>query len=126
MKWLAQVPRRILERSLFNPASWLACAAILFAAWGACHLLGWRADTAVISGTADPAHGSMHWVMLRGTTYALTYFAAITLGTILILSSGMFVVLAHLTGRRKKIVTHADHSTAAPPQPAVTSNPREH
>ena len=119
MKWLSQLPRRILERSLFNPTSWCAYAALFFAAWGVCHLLGWRADTAVISGTADPAHGSMHWVMFRGALYAISYLAAVTVGPILFLASGMFVILAHVTDSRKKVVTPADRSTKA----AATSNP---
>ena len=90
--------RRVLERSVFNPLSWLAWAAVMAAAWGVCHALGWRADTAVLSGTVDPSHGSATWVMFRGMIYAVTYFAAMVVGPVLVLASGVFVVLVRVTG----------------------------
>ena len=101
MTWIMTKLRRILERSVFNPANWLAWAAVMVAAWGLCHALGWRADTAVLSGTVDPSHGSATWVMFRGMIYAVTYFAAVVVGPVLVLASGVFVVLVRVTGGRR-------------------------
>jgi hypothetical protein len=102
MKWLATRVRRVLERSVFSPVNWLIWAGVLLAAWGVCHLLGWRTDTAVISGTVDAARGDMHRVMLHGMLYAVTYFAAVVVGPILVLASGAFWVLARVTGGKVK------------------------
>ncbi|HVT81400.1 MAG TPA: hypothetical protein VHM90_12160 [Phycisphaerae bacterium] len=90
MKWITQSVQKILGRSLLNPASWLGWAGVLIAAWLAAHLLGWRADTAIICGTVDISHGSMHWVMLRGMFYAITWFGAIIVGPILVAASLLY------------------------------------
>ena len=120
MTWLATRLRRVLERSVFNPVSWLAWAAVLFAAWGVCHALGWRADTAVLSGTVDPAHGSAQSVMLRGMLYAVAYLAAAVVGPVLVLAGGVFIVLVRVTGGRK-VVAQAAPSPGKPLQDGTTS-----
>ena len=101
MKWLTTYLRRRLERGILNPWSWLVWAGLLFAAWGFCHVMGWRTDTAIISGTADPEHGSMHDAALRGTMYAVAYLVAVTAGPILVLASGVFGLLMWMTGQRQ-------------------------
>ena len=65
------------------------------------HLLGWRPDTAVISGTVDASRGPVRWVMWRGTLYALTYFGAVVVSPALLLAAGVYAALARRGGSRQ-------------------------
>jgi hypothetical protein len=94
--------RKVLSDSLLNPVSWIAWSLIFLAAWIAFHLLGWRVDTAVISGTVDPARGNPHTVMFHGALYALAYFASTILSPILLLASAFYFTILTLTRRQKK------------------------
>jgi hypothetical protein len=78
-----------LGHALFRPLGWLCWAAMFVVVFGACHLLGWRDDTAILSGTLAP--GS-ELTMVRGLIYLASYFAAVLLSPILILAAGLFVL----------------------------------
>ena len=101
MKWIVKIIRSVLEHSLLNPGSWTGVAVVLIAAWALVHLLGWRVDTAVISGTVDVTRGTPQQVMMQGTAYALAYFGAVVVSPILLLASGLFLMLDHLTRARQ-------------------------
>jgi hypothetical protein len=103
MKWMQKQLRKILSDSLLNPVSWIAWSLIFLSAWAAFHLLGWRIDTAVISGTVDPARGNPHTVMFHGTLYALAYFASTILSPILLLASAIYITILTITRRPKKL-----------------------
>jgi hypothetical protein len=116
MKWIIKQLRKILSDSLLNPVSWIAWSLIFLATWAALHLLGWRVDTAVISGTVDPARGNPHTVMLHGTLYALTYFASTILSPILLLASAIYITVLTITRHQKQ----------PSPQPATPQTTNNH
>ena len=99
MKPLKEFQYRLLDRSLLNPASWAGCALVLMAAWALMHLLGWRVDTAVISGTVDISRGTAQWAMMRGALYALAYFGTTIISPILLLATGIYLLLFRVAAK---------------------------
>jgi hypothetical protein len=102
MKWMGKVLERVVGGSLLNPASWIGWALVLIGAWLLGHVLGWRADTAIISGTVDPARGDTQWIMIRGMFYALAYFGAVVVSPVLLLAAGIHVGIVMLVRRRQR------------------------
>ena len=66
-------------------------AILVLALFGLFHLLGWRDDTAIISGTSTSANTNT--AAVRGVLYGLTYFLAVIVSPILILAVGINTVL---------------------------------
>lgn len=85
---------------LLSPRGWLLRAAALLALFGAMHLLGWRDDTRILSGTATPGVAGAGASILRGIAYGLAYFAAVLVCPILILAAGAYALLARVLPRR--------------------------
>ncbi|HUS63863.1 MAG TPA: hypothetical protein VMZ28_04930 [Kofleriaceae bacterium] len=71
-----------------TPAGLLGRAAILLAAFGACHLAGWRDLTSVLSGT--PPGSTL--AALGGVLYLVFYFAAVIGVPVLIIAAGLLKV----------------------------------
>jgi hypothetical protein len=69
---------------MWHPLIWLATAVALAIVFGVFHLLGWRDDTRIISGTVAASGDD---AILRGTGYAAAYFAAVLLSPILALGA---------------------------------------
>ena len=105
MKALRMMSERVVNKSLLNPASWMGWACVFVAAWGVMHLLGWRAATSVISGTVDADGTPRQWEMMRGTMYALAYFASTVVAPILFLTSVIYLGGVTLLRRRTKSKT---------------------
>ena len=83
--------RRLLGKICFAPVSWISCAILLLLVFGMFHLMGWRQDTAIISGTS--AGPSYYASAMRGLLYGLAYFVAILISPILILTAAIDAVL---------------------------------
>ena len=75
----------LIWRILFVQCKLPMIAMMLLAIFGLFHALGWRGDTAIISGTSSPTDASR--MVIRGVLYALSYFAAVVISPILILTS---------------------------------------
>ena len=86
--------RGLLHRIGIRHAAWLAIAFLLLAVFGALHLLGWRDDTAIISGTAANPNST-----LRGLLYGMSYFLAVRVSPILILGAGISAALRRAAPR---------------------------
>jgi hypothetical protein len=102
--------RAIVKRPLSRRATFLGAAVLFVAVFGVFHLLGWRDDTAIISGTYALPGANPTAAAVRGMLYGLSYFAAIVVSPILILAAGINAVLRRWT--KAKIVTHASPSTS--------------
>ena len=84
-----KILRPLLASSLFSPRGLLARAAVLLAVFGLFHLLGWRDDTRIFSGTSLPYTPAV----VCGVLYAAAYFSAVILCPIMILAAGINAVL---------------------------------
>lgn len=82
--------RVFLGRTLFRRITWLGTAILLLALFGVFHLLGWRDDTAFISGT--PTSSNPLAAAIRGILYGLSYFSAVLVSPILILATGFHAI----------------------------------
>ena len=83
-----------LRRTLLRRLTWVGTAVILLALLGVFHLLGWRDDTAILSGTSTSPHREA--AALRGVLYALAYFSATVVSPILIIAAGLNAMLRRL------------------------------
>ncbi len=80
-----------LGRLFFRPAAWVGWAALFAAVFGLFHLLGWRDDTSILSGTLAPGGGDA--MITRGVLYVLAWFAATLVSPILVLAAGLYATL---------------------------------
>jgi hypothetical protein len=78
-----------LLRGWLTPRGWLVRAAIIIFAWALMHLLGWRDDTRIISGTSLPNDFAGAVGASRGVAYLLAYFAAVVVAPILVIGAGI-------------------------------------
>jgi NADH:ubiquinone oxidoreductase subunit 6 (subunit J) len=82
--------------AIARPRPWrhvtfVGLAIVVLALFGLFHLLGWRDDTAIISGTSiSPDRNA---AALRGVLYALTYFLAVIVSPILLLAAMISAIL---------------------------------
>jgi hypothetical protein len=83
---------------MFMPRGLLTRAALIMAALALFHLLGWRDDTRIISGTSPPRDLASQLAALRGVVYGLTYFAAVVLAPILLIAASLLA----LAGRKRR------------------------
>ena len=79
---------------------WIVGAGSMVALFVALHVLGWRDDTRIISGTAAGPGLDSALTALRGVLYALAYFGAVILAPILIIAAGLLAGFSRLVGRR--------------------------
>ena len=89
--------RAFLGRIALRHVTMLGTAILLLALFAMFHLLGWRDDTAIISGTSTSPNANA--TAIRGVLYALTYFLAVIVSPILILAAGINAMLRRLTRR---------------------------
>jgi hypothetical protein len=109
---------RILRMSLFggllSPLGWVLRAGMVLAAFTVFHVLGWRDDMRIISGTSLPASAA-DAVVIRGLLYGASYFAAVVLCPILILAAGIPALLLRVSCRREVQPTVTATHPALPP-----------
>jgi len=84
----------LLRLSISTPLGWTACALALLALFGLFHLLGWRDDTAIISGTLSTNHPDA--TIARGLLYGLSYFAATIASPILFIAAAIHALMTRL------------------------------
>jgi hypothetical protein len=103
MSRLKTTLRMLMLGRFLSPPGLLLRAGILLAAFGAFHLLGWRDDTRVLSGTSAPSEGAV----ARGMLYAAAYFSAVLLCPILILAAAIQMVMQRAIAavKKRKIMT---------------------
>ncbi|WP_437602392.1 hypothetical protein WMF28_12305 [Sorangium sp. So ce590] len=72
-------------------------AALLVAAFAACHLLGLREHVSVLSGTAPPGSGGGDASL--GVAYALSWFGGVVCAPILAIAAGVLAAVDRLRSR---------------------------
>jgi hypothetical protein len=97
MKRLTKTLRLLLIGSFFSPLSLLMRAAFLLIVFGVFHLLGWRDDTRILSGTSLPSDAAV----VRGLLYAAAYFSAVIVSPILLLAAAMQTAMYRVFLSRK-------------------------
>lgn len=100
----------LVKHSRSRRATFVGAAVLFVALFGVFHLLGWRDDTAIISGTYASPDSNPTAAAVRGMLYGLSYFAAIVVSPILILAAGINAVLRRWI--KTKVVTQAGTSTS--------------
>lgn len=83
--------RRLLNRftvpyGLCTPGGLLRRAVLVAAAFGVCHLAGWREHTSILSGT-DPSLGEMGLRMYLGFVYLMAFLGVTVIAPILALGA---------------------------------------
>lgn len=82
--------RLVRDRPLFSPGGFLVRAVLIGTAFLACHLLGLREYTTVMSGSA-PGGDRLHAVhTVLGTAYALFYFGSTVAAPVLVIAAGLW------------------------------------
>jgi len=89
-----------MKLRVLSPVAWVAGALLVVALFGAMHLLGWRADTCIISGTVPGSGAAGDAAVLRGLLYAATYFCAVSVAPILVIAAGLRAAMSRLVERR--------------------------
>jgi hypothetical protein len=102
---------------LFSPRGLIHAAVVLALLFTAVHLLGWRSDTAILSGTmpdgaSSGGGGGAVLAVAAGALYVVLYFAFVLAVPILLLSAGIMALLLRWTRRRLRI-SDADSAPAA-------------
>jgi hypothetical protein len=86
---------RLLWRANFlSSTGFVSHAILILTVFAALHLLGWRDDTRILSGTSLPSSGAV----FRGFLYAASYFAAVILAPILLLAGAIQAAIQRVTG----------------------------
>jgi hypothetical protein len=85
---------------MWTARGWVVRALLMLATLAALHLLGWRADTRIISGTGAPRDLSGELAALRGVVYGFVYFLGVIVAPILILGAGIRVILERPLARQ--------------------------
>ncbi|MEX0775426.1 MAG: hypothetical protein WD042_06895 [Phycisphaeraceae bacterium] len=98
-KRIWSIARLFLWGGLLSAPPWVARAVLLLAIFALLHLLGWRADTAIISGTLPAPGVAGELAILRGLLYVLSYFAAVLVAPILLIAA-VLLTLMQLGPRR--------------------------
>ncbi len=92
--------RMMFIGGLLSPKGWILRAGLLLAIFGILHLLGWRDDTRIISGTSLDGHATI----IHGLLYGLAYFAAMLVCPILILAAGLYALLMRFVPSMKSSI----------------------
>jgi hypothetical protein len=99
------MPLAALARGAMHPLTWTVAALLLLAILAIVHVLGWREDTAIISGTFSTAPGSRaaaQLMLARGIAYGLAWFAAAVAAPILLLAAAFMWVFTRLSLFRRR------------------------
>ena len=86
--------RMFWRADLLSPAGSVAHAVLILGVFATLHLLGWRDDTRILSGTSLPSSGAV----FRGFLYSAAYFAAVILSPILLLAGAIQAAIQRATG----------------------------
>ena len=86
--------RMFWRADLLSPAGLVAHAVVILGLFATLHLLGWRDDTRILSGTSLPSSGAV----FRGFLYSAAYFAAVILSPILLLAGAIQAAIQRATG----------------------------
>jgi hypothetical protein len=79
-----------------SPLGLLALAALVAAAYGVVHALGWREHVSVVFATSGGGGGQM----VMGLLYVAGYFGFVLLVPVLVPAAGVFALLSRLLARR--------------------------
>jgi hypothetical protein len=85
------------RRGTFRRASWIGVAVLLLAVFALFQLLGWRDDTAILSGTSTSPNVGV--AVIRGVLYALSYFLAVVISPILVVAAMINAVICRFLNR---------------------------
>jgi len=101
MNRLTKILRTLLIGGLFNPSSLLLRAAFLLVVFATFHIVGWRDDTRILSGTSLPSDSAV----VRGLLYAAAYFTAVIICPILILTAAIQTAMQRIfvSGNRTEV-----------------------
>lgn len=91
---------------LLHPATWVVGALLLAAIFCTLHVLGWREDTSIISGTfhtPPPTRAAAERMILQGAFYAASWFATILLSPILLLGAALQWLLSRIVPPRSRV-----------------------
>ena len=81
--------RRLWRAPLFSPTGLMLRAGVLWLAYGAAHLAGWRECTSILCGTLPGGW----WAQLAGVIYVALHFTAVVACPILVIAAGLLVVV---------------------------------
>ena len=101
-----EVMRHPPRRSSGNSFGWakffLACAALIAAAYAAAHWAGWRDYTAVISGTSPSGAPLDGWMALKALVYVGLYTLFTLLAPIFLIAAALFTAFQWARLRRSR------------------------
>ena len=86
---MKRVAKYVFLGGITTPRGWIVRALLILIVLATLHLLGWRDDTRIISGTGSPKDLAGQLAALRGVTYGLVYFAGVIVAPILILGAAI-------------------------------------
>jgi hypothetical protein len=86
---MRKVAKALFVGGMTTPRGWALRAVLILITLAALHVLGWREDTRIISGTAAPKDLAGELAAMRGVVYGLVYFAGMIVAPILILAAGI-------------------------------------
>ena len=93
-------PGLFARRFRFGQAAFITAVILIPALLGLFHLLGWRDDTAIISGTSISPDTTA--TALRGVLYGLTYVLTVTVSPIILLAAGIHLMLGRVGKLRRE------------------------
>ncbi len=89
---------RLMRGGIFTPRGWAVRASLIITVFVVLHLLGWRTDTKIISGTSPLKDFASKLAAARGVIYGLAYFGAVVLAPILLIAAGIARLLPMRSG----------------------------
>lgn len=85
-----------------RPLTWTTIAVLIGTVFVVLHLLGWRSDTSIISGTVPMEGVAGEMAIMRGVAYALVWFTFIIVSPILLIAAVLRAVFVRVIGERTK------------------------
>lgn len=89
-----RIGRRLLVGGMTTPRGWIVRAWLILITLLVLHLLGWREETRIISGTGAPKDLAGELAALRGVIYGFVYFLGVIVAPILILGAAIRLFIA--------------------------------
>ena len=105
--------RRWLLPPLLSPLGFAVAAVILAAAFGVVHVLGWRANTTILSGTSPTGDVTDVGPIVAGLLYVLLYFIFVVLVPILAMAAIVHTLMLRLVRVRRSEARRASASAGS-------------
>ena len=90
----------IFGGGLWTTRGWVVRALLILGTLAVLHVLGWREDTRIISGTGAPMDLAGDLAALRGVAFGFVYFLGVVVAPILLLGAGIRWVLDRSLARQ--------------------------